>query len=99
LREGETVPVFYWDYLDAKRRGERAKKLFDKEVMGEIIGGCKISDMGDDAGGFKVFYDVCRVAITPSEEGITEIELDEFIHEMWEAAKCARRYQQCIPCW
>jgi hypothetical protein len=92
--------VFYWDYQEAKRRGERAKKLFDKEVMGEIIRGCKMSDMGDNAGGFKVFYDACKEAIKASEEGIMEEELDAFIDEMWNAAWCARHgLAENKPCW
>lgn len=43
----------YFEYKVAKRRGLRAKKLFDKEVMGEIIKGCKMCDAGDEAGGLR----------------------------------------------
>ena len=85
----------------AKRRGVLAKKLFDKEVMHDVIKACQMYDTGDEAGGFALFYAACREAINPAEERLTEAELTEFIERMWAAARCARREDggEWFPCW
>ena len=93
------LEVTYDDFKDARKRANRAKKLFDKEVMGKIIEGCKIADAGNEASGFEKFDAAVREATNAAEEGLSEAEFTAFITEMWLAAKAARAFQENKPCW
>jgi len=78
---------------DARKRGKRAEKLFNKtSVMGEIIKACETGDFG-------AFEVAVRKELNASAENITEMELADFINEMWAAGVAARAYHENKPCW
>jgi len=82
----------------AEKRGKRAKKLFDKNVMGEVIKACKMHDL-NETGAFDVFDAAVREATSAAEEGLTDPEFTAFIQDMWVAANASRAQQENRPCW
>jgi hypothetical protein len=82
----------------AEKRGKRAKKLFDKNVMGDVIKACKMHD-ANETGAFDVFDGAVRGATSAEEEGLTEADFTAFIQDMWVAANASRAQQENRPCW
>ncbi len=94
------------DYEIAKRRGERAAKLFSKKsVMEAAIAALKKEDAHradpTKPSGMSDFYAACQQAIKKGDDvGVpSDSDVQGFIKDLWDDVWVSRSRQESRPCW